>query len=103
VLAIALSRTVFLWNATTSQIHKLVELEGGKKFIRCPSSTSAGAYLSTEDLVTSVTWLCDGSYLAVGTNSADVNIYDAQALKVSLSPLHPAFCFFFFFRYSAPV
>jgi len=33
------------------------------------------------DIVTSVSWIQDGSYLAVGTNNNEVQIYDAERMK----------------------
>lgn len=63
ILAVALSESVYLWNAETGSIEKLM-------------STS-----DTNDFVTSVSWIQDGSYLAVGTNHNEVQIYDAERMK----------------------
>ena len=62
VVAVALDKTVYCWNAANG-------------------STSALCTLADEaDLVTSVAWATEGStYLGVGTNSADVQLWDAAA------------------------
>jgi cell division cycle 20, cofactor of APC complex len=66
VLAVALGQCVYLWNATTGDIHHLLTLSG------------------QEDFVTSVRW-ADMSghtnYLAVGTNDGPVQIWDTSANK----------------------
>lgn len=62
IVAVALSETVYLWNAQTGQIETLCE-------------TSA-----MDDCVTSVSWMPDGKTLAVGTNHAQVQLWDAQSL-----------------------
>ena len=58
LLAIALGPTVYLWNAASSSVDELMSLD---------------------DDVTSVGWSADGSYLAVGTNDAEVQLWDAAA------------------------
>jgi cell division cycle protein 20 (cofactor of APC complex) len=66
VLAVALAQSVYLWNATNGEINHLVTLEN-------PS-----------DYVTSVNWCTmPGStkYLAVGTNSHSVHMYDGTTLQ----------------------
>lgn len=63
ILAVALRDTVYLWNAGTGTIEEL-----------CRTSTGA------DDYVTSVSWIAEGNYLAVGTNSAEVQIWDADKL-----------------------
>src|SRR5690606_14064138 len=52
-LAVALDRSLYLWNATTSDIDMLFEMP----------DTDA------DDFITSVSWMADGNILAVGTNS----------------------------------
>ncbi|GAB0496160.1 hypothetical protein MMPV_007470 [Pyropia vietnamensis] len=63
ILAVALRDTVYLWNAGSGTIQEL-----------CRTSTGA------DDYVTSVSWIAEGNYLAVGTNSAEVQIWDADKL-----------------------
>ena len=63
VLAIALDRTVYLWNATTCSIDRLMSVDDADNYI------------------TSVSWAAEGSFLAVGTNTNDVQIFDAGALR----------------------
>ena len=64
VLAVALGASVYLWDAKTSAIEHLVQLD------------TAG------DFVTSVNWSRDGKTLAVGTNNCAVQLYDAEALRL---------------------
>lgn len=59
VVAVALGSTVYLWNAASGSISEL-----------CSTAT--------DDYVSSVSWLSDGVHVAVGTNSATVQIWDAQ-------------------------
>jgi len=63
VLAVALSNCVYLWNGTSGVSEALVELEG------------------EDDYVTSVSWVADGSYLAVGTNKAEIQLWDVEQAK----------------------
>jgi cell division cycle protein 20 (cofactor of APC complex) len=63
VLAIALGPTVYLWNASDGSITQLCELE------------------DEGDHVTSVSWGADGKYLAVGTDSSNVQLWDVDAQK----------------------
>lgn len=60
ILAVALGQSVFLWNATTGATHKLVETTG------------------PGNIVTSLTW-GSGNLLAVGTHSAEVQLWDVAA------------------------
>ncbi|KAJ1484004.1 WD40-repeat-containing domain protein [Baffinella frigidus] len=60
ILAVALGQSVFLWNATTGATHKLVETTG------------------PGNIVTSLTW-GSGNILAVGTHSAEVQLWDVAA------------------------
>jgi cell division cycle protein 20 (cofactor of APC complex) len=63
VIAVALGQVVYTWNAATGTIDELMALEG-------------------DDFVTSVNWCPDGGgYLAVGTNSACVQLWDATARR----------------------
>ncbi|KAK9462527.1 quinon protein alcohol dehydrogenase-like superfamily [Lipomyces oligophaga] len=60
ILAVGLARTVYLWNALTGTVSKLCELP-------------------MNDLVTSVAWLQEGQYLAIGSHRGVVQIWDAVA------------------------
>jgi WD40 repeat protein len=53
-LAVALDKSLYLWNATTSDIDMLFEMD----------NTDA------DDYITSVSWMADGNILAVGTLSS---------------------------------
>lgn len=61
VLAVALDNSVYLWNAGSGDILQLLQME------------QPGDYIS------SVAWIKEGNYLAVGTSNAEV--------QVSLVPL----------------
>ncbi|KAL6080371.1 ubiquitin-protein transferase activating protein [Balamuthia mandrillaris] len=62
VLAIALSQSIYLWNATTSEITELMTLDEEN-----PSN-----------IVTSLSWTMDGNALAVGTEDAQVQLWDVN-------------------------
>ncbi|KAK7309010.1 hypothetical protein RJT34_05404 [Clitoria ternatea] len=62
VLAVALGNCVYLWNACSSKVTKLCEL-------------------GVDDCVCSVGWAQRGTYLAVGSNSGKVQIWDASQCK----------------------
>eukprot|EP00658_Telonema_sp_P-2_P075151 TRINITY_DN6457_c0_g1_i1.p1 TRINITY_DN6457_c0_g1~~TRINITY_DN6457_c0_g1_i1.p1 ORF type:complete len:349 (-),score=82.93 TRINITY_DN6457_c0_g1_i1:200-1246(-) len=63
VLAIALAQTVYLWDAASGNITQLCEL---------PEDSNN---------VTSVQWGAEGAYLAVGTDSGMVQLWDVEAQK----------------------
>lgn len=63
VLAVALGNTVYLWDAKTSSIEELMQVGDD----RGP--------------VTSVGWAPDGKYIAVGLNSAEVQLWDSTSLQ----------------------
>lgn len=47
---------LYLWNASTGDIQQLLEME------------------NTEEYVSSVAWIKEGNYLAVGTSNAEVQV-----------------------------
>ena len=55
-LAVCLGGHVYLWNAGSGDIRPLLEME------------------STEDYVSSVSWVADGNFLAVGTSTSEVQV-----------------------------
>ncbi|KAI8076569.1 WD40-repeat-containing domain protein [Gilbertella persicaria] len=59
VVAVALDKAVYLWNANNGTIQAL--------------------NYNDEDTVASVSWSGDGSYLCVGTTTGDTQIWDVQA------------------------
>jgi len=59
VLAVGLGSCVYLWSACTSKVTKLCDL------------------VDDNDLVSSVAWTKRGMHLAVGTNSGDIQLWDA--------------------------
>jgi len=65
VLAVALGGHIYLWSATSGNISQLCELPG------------------QEDYVTSVRWVAEGGYLAVGDSTGDVTLWDVQACRRS--------------------
>ncbi|XP_013409650.1 cell division cycle protein 20 homolog [Lingula anatina] len=62
-LAVALGGHVYLWNAGSGEIEQLLELE------------------NPEDYVSSVSWIKEGNYLAVGNSSNEVQLWDVQNMK----------------------
>ena len=67
ILAVALAHCVYLWNAGSGEIHHLTTIEGD------------------DDYVTSVAWCTisgQSKYLAIGTNSNKVQLWDTQASKL---------------------
>eukprot|EP01043_Picozoa_sp_COSAG02_P000806 COSAG02_NODE_16_length_56207_cov_9.816122_23_plen_524_part_00 len=64
VLAVALGQTVYLWNAHTGQISQLTQTT------------------TTDDYVASLSFSADGSQIAVGTNSAQVRLFDVEKMKL---------------------
>lgn len=56
VLAVALDNSVYLWNAGSGDILQLLQME------------QPGDYIS------SVAWIKEGNYLAVGTSNAEVQV-----------------------------
>lgn len=62
VLAVGLGTCVYLWSACTSRVTKLCDL-------------------GPSDSVCSVGWTQRGTYLAVGTNQGEVQIWDANKCK----------------------
>lgn len=62
VLAVGLGSCVYLWSACTSKVTKLCDL-------------------GSDDAVTSVAWTQRGTHLAVGTNSGEVQMWDASRCK----------------------
>lgn len=63
ILAVALAESVYLWHADTGAIDQLCEVDG------------------FDDCVTSVSFIQGGQYLAVGTNSNDVQIWDVARMR----------------------
>jgi cell division cycle protein 20 (cofactor of APC complex) len=66
ILAVALAHCVYLWNASTGDIQHLTTIEG------------------QDDYVTSVSWCTmpgHSKYLAIGTNSHTIQLWDTQATR----------------------
>jgi cell division cycle 20, cofactor of APC complex len=66
ILAVALAHCVYLWNASTGDIQHLTTVQG------------------PDDYVTSVSWCTmpgHSKYIAIGTNSNTVQLWDAQAMR----------------------
>jgi len=77
MLSVGLSNCVYLWNACTSRVTKLCELD------------SSGG--SADQTVTSVSWTQRGERLAVGTSAGEVQIWDAtQCRKLRTMTGHTA-------------
>lgn len=64
VLAVGLNKCVYLWSARNSNVTKLCDLQG------------------MQDSITGLSWTERGQYLAVGTHSGLVQIWDAEREKL---------------------
>lgn len=65
ILAVALARSVYLWNATSGDIHHLITVQG-------------------VDYITSVSWCSEPGhtkYICVGTHLNEVHLFDGHALR----------------------
>lgn len=62
-LAVGLESAVYTWSACTSKVTKLFDVD------------------DKDDVITSVAWNMDGSYLAVGLDSGETQIWDAEQAK----------------------
>ncbi|XP_064638574.1 cell division cycle protein 20 homolog [Lineus longissimus] len=62
-LAVGLANLVFIWNASDSSTSQLFELEG------------------PEEYITSVKWIKEGSFIAVGDSSGNVQLWDVGQNK----------------------
>ncbi|KAM5148149.1 cell division cycle protein 20 homolog [Mantella aurantiaca] len=63
LLAVALNDSVYLWNYMSGDIVLLLQME------------------NSEEYVSSVSWIKEGNYLAVGTSNAEVQLWDVQQQK----------------------
>lgn len=61
-LAVALDNSVYLWNNTSGEIIQLLQME------------------HPDDYVSSVSWITEGNYLAVGTSNAEVQVSKARGV-----------------------
>lgn len=59
-LAVALDKTVYLWNADSREIIQLMQME------------------HPDDYISSVSWIREGNYLAIGTSNAEVQVGKQQ-------------------------
>lgn len=62
-LAVCLGGSVYLWNATTGDINQLMQIE------------------TPDEYIGSVSWIKEGNYLALGTSSGEVQLWDVAACK----------------------
>ena len=63
-LAVALGAHVYLWNAATGDIHQLCQLAGH------------------QDYVASVKWVEQGTYLALGTSTGTIQLWDVEESRM---------------------
>jgi cell division cycle protein 20 (cofactor of APC complex) len=63
MLAVGLGPCIYLWDASTGSINMLCETE------------------DDEDIITSIKFMNDGNFLAVGTTTKDVQIWDVNQAK----------------------
>ncbi|KAJ3292374.1 ubiquitin-protein transferase activating protein [Borealophlyctis nickersoniae] len=62
ILAVALEDTVWIWNGNTGSAHELCKASG-------------------EKYVSSLQWMADGSYLAVGLSEGDVQLWSMETMS----------------------
>ena len=67
ILAVALSNSIFLWDASSGEIEQLLTLN------------------NDDNEITSISWMKDGSHLAVGTSDNDVQLWNIEK-KNKLDP-----------------
>ena len=63
IVSVALGATVYLWNADSGDIQQLTQTK------------------DEEDYITSLQWASDGRHIAIGTNLAETQIWDAERNK----------------------
>ncbi|XP_064415500.1 cell division cycle protein 20 homolog [Latimeria chalumnae] len=63
LLAVALGKDVYLWNAGTGDITQLLQLQ------------------DADDYISSISWIKEGNFLAVGTSNYEVQVWDVQEQK----------------------
>ena len=68
VLGVALGNAIYLWNAADGSIQQLMETQG------------EGSH------VTSLAWIQEGNYMAVGTSDHKVQLWDVAKLKQASRP-----------------
>lgn len=68
MLAVALDNSVYLWSASSGDILQLLQME------------------QPGDYVSSVSWIKEGNYLAVGTSNAEVQVRLVPVLQLFCSP-----------------
>lgn len=64
IIAVALGSTLYLWNAENAHIEQLMQTNG------------------ENDYLTSVSWAPDGKHIAIGLNNTEVQLWDANKLKL---------------------
>lgn len=69
ILAIGLAGSVYLWNARTGDVNELCNLNGDQDGN------------SPSDYVASLSWIHDGSHLAIGSSDSSVQIWDVNKSK----------------------
>jgi len=62
LLAVGLEQSVYLWNASTSTVNRLCDMPGDAQ-------------------VTSVSWMADGTHMAIGSSDGNVDIWDVPKQK----------------------
>lgn len=64
VMSIALGNTLYLWNSADGSIMDLVTID------------------EDDGPITSVSWSCDGQWIAVGLNSSDIQLWDTSSNRM---------------------
>lgn len=63
-MSIALGNTLYLWNSADGSIMDLVTID------------------EDDGPITSVSWSCDGQWIAVGLNSSDIQLWDTSSNRM---------------------
>lgn len=71
ILAIGLAGSVYLWNARTGEVDELCNLNGN-------GDENDG---SSNEYISSLSWIHDGSHLAIGSSDSSVQIWDVNKSK----------------------
>lgn len=72
IIAVALGSNLYLWNADTSNVHKLLKARDN-------------------DYPTAVTWSQDSKFIAVGFESSKIQLWNAETSKLVTKALYPPF------------
>ena len=73
-LAVCLAGQVYVWNSANGEIQQLMEMEG------------------PDEYVSSVSWINEGNYLAIGTSTSDVQVISTLGENIRIIPVLLSSC-----------